>query len=273
MEILVAIAGHPHLEATVRIARQLAAPTGARLVILNVIEREALRQGSTDILVDARQELEGLAVDTKTVVGVAGDEILREARRGAYDLVILGAHERPSLVEYFLGSVARKVVDQSPTSVLVVQGKRDHLTRFLICTGGKHYAEPAIEEGIRLARATGARVTLLYVTMPPATMFTGLEEVDEQLAELLQTDTPEARHLRRAAQIMQEAGVVGELKLRHGAVVNEILREAKLGDYDLIVMGAPIPRGLFTAYLWGNVTGQVLQRAMCPVLVVRNVDG
>lgn len=267
MRILVAVGGFPHSNSTVAYARTLLAESGASIVVLNVIQDEQHRERSQATLQAARKQLAGLPVETMTRVGAPTEQILHEARGEAYDLLVIGARDRPSLSEVLLGSVARKVVSHAPISVVVVKGKRERCSHILICTGGKRYADPTVSEGLELAKAAGAEVTLLYVAMQTPTMYAGLPGVEQHLTELLQTDTDEARHLRRAAEAMKELGVEGNLQLRHGPVVDEILREAVLGDYDLIVLGARFKRDPIRNLLWGNVTGGVLDRARRPVMV------
>jgi nucleotide-binding universal stress UspA family protein len=100
-------------------------------------------------------------------------------------------------------------------------------------------------------------------------MYTGLDEVEEHLPELLQTDTPMAQHLRHAVDVVARRNVEAELELRHGAVSDEILQESKTGHYDLIVLGASKASTHFAGWLMGDVTAQVLKASRCPVLVVR----
>jgi len=267
VKLLVAVGGFPHSSPTVAFARQLAPGSTASILVLNVVESEELRDRSEETLAAARKELDGLAVETLTRVGAPTEQILSEATSGNYDLLVIGARQKASLSEVLLGSVARKVVSRAPISALVVKGASRQLSRILICTGGKRYADPTVTEGLELAKAAGAEVTLLYVAMQTPTMYAGLREVEQRLTELLQTDTDEARHLRRAAATMKELQVEGSIQLRHGPVVDEILREAALGDYDLIVLGARFKRGPIRDLLWGNVTGGLLDRAKRPVLV------
>lgn len=267
MKLLVAVGGFPHSKSTVAFAKKLAPEGTGSATVLNVIERQDLRERSESTLESALRQLQPLQVSSLTRVGNPTAEILREARSRNYDLLVIGARDRPSLTEVLLGSVARKAVSRAPISVVVVKGEREALTRILICTGGKHYADPTVSEGVELAKAAGAEVTVLYVAMPAASMYAGLEEVEQHLTELLQTDTDEARHLRRAAEALKQSNVEGSIQMRHGPVVDEILREASLGDYDLIVLGAQFKRGPIRDFLWGNVSGSVLNRAEHPVLV------
>lgn len=267
MKLLVAVGGLPHSKATVAYAKTLVSETEASIVLLNVIEEEKHRERSQATLEATQELLHEHTVETVTRVGAPTDQILAEARSQAYDLLVIGARDRPSLTEVLLGSVARKVVSHAPISVVVVKGQRERCSQVLICTGGKRYADPTVTEGLEIAQAAGAEVTLLYVAMQTPTMYAGLKGVDQRLTELLQTDTEEARHLRRAAKAMDQMGIEGHLQLRHGPVVDEILREASLGDYDLIVLGARFKRGPIRDLLWGDVTGGVLDRAKRPVMV------
>jgi nucleotide-binding universal stress UspA family protein len=269
MLILLAIGAASTANPTAYFARRIAGATGGRIVLLHVLGNKGRDATSERELDEALRILEGLEVETKTAAGPPAEGIIQEAKGAEYDLVILGAPEKPTLAEHLLGSMAHMVLAKAPTSVLVVRGERAELARILICTGGKTYAKPAITEGVGLADALEAEVTLLYVTMAPPSMYTGLETMDEQLSEMLQTDTPEARHLRWASELVEGEGVRGELRLRRGAVADEILRETVVEDYDLIVLGAPLPKGPLREYLLGDVTKQVLSRSEISVLVVR----
>ncbi len=267
MKLLIAVGGFPHSKSTVAYAAMLAPRESSSITVLNVIEDEKDRQQSEATLEAASKQLDGFSVETLTRVGAPTEQILVEAKTQNFDLLVIGARDQPSLQEVLLGSVARKVVSHAPLSVVVVKGQRSSLSRILICTGGKRYADPTVTEGLEIAKATGASVALLYVAMQTPTMYAGLKEVEQHLTELLQTDTDEARHLRRAAEAMDEMQVDGELRMRHGPVIDEILREASLEEYDLIVLGARFKRGTIRDLLLSDVTGGVLDRAKRPVLV------
>jgi len=258
----------PYARRTVRCGHLVARATEAQVTVLTVLDRPQEAQQAQAILNHARQMLEGLAVETKTRRGLPAEEILLEVEEGGYDLVVIGAREVLSWAEQLLGSVARQIVSRTKVPVLVVKGSCSSLDRVLICTGGREYAEPAIEVGTRLAKATGARVTILHVISPPPTMYTGLREMEERVADFLGRDTPEARHLKGAAEVLQRHDVQGELELRQGVVADEILHKARKGNYDLIVVGSSYGQSGIRRYLLGDVTRQILDRSTRPVLVV-----
>ena len=86
-----------------------------------------------DILAAARQKVQknadaelarlkesGVTASFVTVDGPAPAEIVRVAREGRFDLVVVGTYGRTGLRHLALGSVAENVVRHSPCAVLVV---------------------------------------------------------------------------------------------------------------------------------------------------------
>ncbi len=258
----------PEAEATVSFGGLIARITESPVTLLHVAPRQRDRAAGERALAQAREILADLKVEVQLQQGDPTTRILREVRRGGYDLVIIGAG-RIRLPQRLLGSVAQVVVRRAPASVLVVKQARPDLERILICTGGLEIADPVIEMGARLAKAAGARATLLHVAAAVPSMYTGLAEIEETLPELLHTDTPIARHLRHGAEILARHQVAAELELRYGVAADEILREAHRGNYDLIVIGASGVAGRWREWLLGNVTREVVDHALRPVLVVR----
>lgn len=87
-----------------------------------VLEKEMTREGEL-IVEQARDRLRGTgsAVETTFEEGVPSDEILSEADRGQYDLIVMGASGMRDLKHSMLGSVSAKVAWNAPCSVLVVR--------------------------------------------------------------------------------------------------------------------------------------------------------
>ncbi|HEY74642.1 MAG TPA: universal stress protein [Thermoflexia bacterium] len=269
MRILLCVAGMPCAEKTVALTGEIARATGASVTMLHVLRRGVPRECGQQVLEAAREVIPDLEVTTRLRRGDPAGRILAEIREDAYDLVAVGANRRPDLARRLLGSVSTQIVARAPISVLIGRPKRRGVKRVLICTGGLDIAEPVIQVGAWLAEATGARATLLHVLGPVPEMYAGLEEFQETLPELLRTDTPIARHLRNGAGILTQHRLKAELRIRQGVAAEEILLEAREGDYDLVVVGASETAGRLRRWLLGDVTRQVADAAPCSVLVVK----
>ncbi len=274
MKILLCVAGMPYAEAAVSFGSIIAGVTESPVTLLHVARRKEDRAASERILAAAAEMLPGLTagtlrVETRIRWGDPVKQILAEVREGHYDLTIIGARQGGALTQQLLGSVAQKVVRRLPTSVVVAREVGLSLEHVLICTGGKDVAVPVIETGARLAEAAHAQATLLHVTDTAPGMYTGLHALEETLPKLLQANTPTSRHLRRGAEILERYQVTAELKLRQGIVADEILREIREGDYDLVAIGASGAAGRLREWLLGNVTRQIVEHSPHSVLVVK----
>lgn len=115
------------------IAAQQAASSGARIILLNVVEEIpgwAAAEIPAELLKQSRQraqdELQAIAnasgqdLDVVVRSGNPYKSILEVAKEQSVDLIIIASH-RPGLQDYFLGSTAAKVVRHAESSVLVMR--------------------------------------------------------------------------------------------------------------------------------------------------------
>ena len=86
------------------------------------LEKELVREGEA-VIEEARNLLrtDFLSVSTRIDEGNPANEILCEAERGQYDLIVVGATGARDLKHRMLGSVSSKVAWEAPCSVLVVR--------------------------------------------------------------------------------------------------------------------------------------------------------
>jgi nucleotide-binding universal stress UspA family protein len=143
----------------------------------------------------------------------------------------------------------------------------------LICASGTEQGRTAVWAGSSLACGAGAQATVLHVVNALPAMYTGLEQMEETLAELLQSESDMARELKWAAQVIRKECEIAEVKLRRGIVADQILREGRAGDYDLIVLGSSRSASGLVRMLMGNLTREVVCHVQRPVLVVRPGNG
>jgi nucleotide-binding universal stress UspA family protein len=270
MHILVATDGLEHARAAVRFASQLAAQAGARVTVLGVAEQVDRDGVARRAIADAGRLLgeRGIQYTTKLRHGYPAEQVLQETEQGEYDLIVIGARGRSRLTRFLLGSVSFRILQHAVIPVLIVRQTRPRIRKILVATGGHPESEGTMRYGAQLAGALGAMETLLHVTNPVPRMYTGLEEMDETLRELMQSDTREGRSLRDGARIMEDEEVEGRIELRHGVVEEEIIHEAAQGDYDLIVLGSSLSARAIDWLALGNITRRIIDRTPRPILVV-----
>ena len=267
--ILIFVSGHTNSKPAVKFGGLLASQTQSSVTLFTVIDDSHDLDGAYQTLDTAGWWIPDLDVSTSIRIGTEINSILEEINHGNYDLIILKARQAIQIKDFLKAKIGRRIAQQSPISVLVVKQEQSNLKRILICTSGADIADPVIEMGSWLAQSTLAKVTLLHVTGSIPSMYTGLDKIEEQLSEILKTDTPMARHLRHAVNIFVQKEVDAELELRHGSVSDEILVEAQEGKFDLIMLGASKASTNLAGWLIGDITHKIINAARCPVLVVR----
>lgn len=269
MKTLICIRNLPYSEPTVRFGSLIAGLEISPVTLMTVIETEDKRKRAEKELAQARKLIKSVDVTVKIRVGRALQEILTESQEGSYDVIVVGSRDMDGLWDALFGTVTVKVAGQARSSVLVVKEIKPSLKRILMPIGGQQMSQRVVKAGARLAKAADAQVTIQFVADPVPTMYTGLQAIEETLAELLQSDTPVSHHLRAMSQYLADEGVKADLEFMQGVASDEILRLARQGEYDLIVIGAPALQRPIKRLFIDRVTPHVVERAPCSVLVVR----
>jgi nucleotide-binding universal stress UspA family protein len=269
MKILLFVADRPFSKAVASYTAILAEATQASVTMLYVAsDQEGLRDGEYD-LSQTHRLIPQVQVEECLECGDAIEKLLEVIRKDKYDLVVVGARRGLGYFQRKFQSLTKRVIQKSPIPVLMVRYPKRKIKRILICTGGMDVSDRVVEVGAKLAKAANADVKLLHITDVVPSMYTGLEVMQEDLASLLDSATPLGEHLRGGAEILNKYNVDATIEVQSGTVVENILQEARLFNYDLIVLGGSRAADSFTGWISGNVTFQIVERSNRPVLVVR----
>jgi nucleotide-binding universal stress UspA family protein len=140
----------------------------------------------------------------------------------------------------------------------------------LIATDGSERSDRAIELGVDLARATGAKVTAVMATWPIPPIWvegTGPAMHNEELEQNARDYAK--RRLAIAVEVSRAAGVACEtIHVVEAHPYEAIVRTAQSNACDLIVMASHGRSGA-SAVLLGSETQKVLAHTKLPVLVCR----
>lgn len=118
-KILVPTSGYKNALRAVRMAEALAARSKGEVAVMYVGSNISDADKVLDPLV-ADIEKKGVKARKIFAKGVPADAILEEARKG-YDLMMIGATERPYYYQFLLGSTADRLVREAPCPVLMAK--------------------------------------------------------------------------------------------------------------------------------------------------------
>lgn len=248
------------------IARRL----NAEVTLLHIATKQGNKKHEKkegqEILDQVVDTFEGLKVETRVRRGRVVEKLLEEVQEYHYDMVVITSSRIGGYPRKY--AVSREVLPKMPSCTLIVKNPKPEIKNILMLTGGLQISESMIEVGAKLARALNAKVTLMHVAANVPSMYTGLEVIEETLEEMLKTDTPIGKHLRRCARILDKNGVTSQLKLKHGEPVYEIVREVDREDYDFVIIGASGASTIFKEWFLRNVTKDVIDLVGLPIMVV-----
>jgi len=271
MKILICSDGMPAADNATRLGALVAAPSRAQTTLLGIAEKpqdEPSLRGALETQAQSLRE-QGVVPEIVVLAGEPIRQILNQTSRTKYDLVIIGSRRTGSSGLYWRSQKTYEVIKSIAPPVLVAIGECEHLKRFLVCTGGKEFIEEAVQLTGKLAAAVGASVTLLHVMAEPPAIYVDLVRLEEDLDQLLESKSELGINLRTQKEDLEKMGVVAQVRVRHGMVVDQVFAEAREQSYDLIVTGSSPARGMLRHYIMGDLTRSILNHANCPVLVAR----
>jgi nucleotide-binding universal stress UspA family protein len=124
----------------------------------------------------------------------------------------------------------------------------------------------AVDYAVELAKALGAKITLLHAYEPPAIGYPDTAGLALEVAEACRRSAETA--LDTEARERAASGLSLTHELRQGPAWIEIVEAAKERGADLIVMGTH-GRGGLSHFLLGSVAERVVRSSPIPVLTVR----
>lgn len=184
-------------------------------------------------------------------------------------LIVVGAHPRPAVARFLVGSTAERVMRMAHCPVLVAtEARREPFQRILTAIDLSRQSFRVLEVAAVLAQADGAALRTLYVQ----------DRLTPMLLEAALFDERESRHHARGqfAQTLAQVTLPSELMvsrtIREGHAGHEILHEVQDWDADLVVMGSH-GFGFFNRLLLGSTSVYVLRHGHRATLVVPREKG
>ena len=194
--------------------------------------------------------------------------LTRVAERNLYDLVILGERQQSFRQRLLSGSDYRKAAQHIHASLLVARRPRWPLKHLLVVVQGKETDQLALDWAARLARPSGATVTVLAVVPPVPAMYDGCVRMQQELDTLLTDDSALGRQLRQVTRWQAKWKLKGTLTVRQGIPDDRIRDQVALVDPDLIVLAART-RKKWPRWFSRDLAISLLHWADRPVLIAK----
>ncbi len=205
-------------------------------------------------------------VTTRTKKGKNAEAVADEAQKG-YDLLIVGIDKTRAASGGFSPEITHVVNGfDGPLAVVIAGGRlasgSEPIGRILIPVNGTDVSRRAAETAFTLARSGGSRVSALYVASGRSGAG-GHGSARRQSA----TRRSEEAVLKDIAELADRYDARLRTALRVDAAAEDaILKEAKHGGYDLIVLG--VTRRPGETLFFGNMAAAVLERCDTAILFV-----
>ncbi len=232
---------------------------------------ERARERVAALVDQARQS--GVDASEVQVTGTPWVELVREAVRGEYDLVLVGSHRQHSLGRVLLGNTGRRLIRKCPCPVWVTSPvESGEVRRILAPTDFSPTANEAVRLAHQLALKCEAELHVLhsveYHFEPQMRdLIIPVGEIEEYRSRV---STDAERELNDNLELL---GIDTSTDLAHRHIAagppHLMIRDAVQNlSIDLVAMGTQARSG-FSGVLLGNTAERVLSHLTCSVLAVK----
>lgn len=193
-----------------------------------------------------------------------------ETAARSHELVVLGVDRQPLLQRLLHGSLVHRILSSTTGSLLTASSPRWPIRRILAVTRGRPQDDAVSAWSARLACASGATITVLFVQPElPAACACCLPGV-----ALAHGTTYGMRLSRQVASLDEHVpgwSWTGHVRCRSGSPCDQLRREIAEKEPDLVITGADA-RSWLDRRVTGCLTGELIRWAARPVLIARRPD-
>jgi sulfate transport system ATP-binding protein len=249
LNFLVVTDGSLQSQSAISLGSYLARMSHARMTLLGVGNDEALLD---TYLQDARKQIgSGMAsIDVRTAQGSISGAVKKSIEKDPVDLVIVGwrPSEGVDLVEQIL-----QIGDHH---VLLASRPGMNIEKALVCAASGEPGKDDVLFAGRLLRHLGASAKLLTILSHSTH--------DEHQNKRVE------RFVAGGVQSLEMFGVHTESEIRIGNPQTEIVTEIKKEEFDLTILGAPLPQIDGRIEINGVIEGVMRNAGNCSVMIVRS---
>jgi nucleotide-binding universal stress UspA family protein len=210
-------------------------------------------------------------IEKRIEEGDPGNKIIEIVEKENFQTVILGRRGMSELKGFFLGSVSNKVLHGLINHNIYLVGEKiseaNPASKILVPVDGSEYSMKAVEHAVYIAKVVKGvdKITLLRVI--------NLSLYLERVKEGIDPEEEAKEILNKAKKKSLEEGVSQDLietKTSIGFPKEEIVKEIKEGDYNLVIMGRK-GRSALKDLVLGGVSSAVINKCFEPTIAIINL--
>jgi nucleotide-binding universal stress UspA family protein len=271
-KIGLALAFSPTAENMLLEAFRLVQLLGGNLVVIHVGPRTLESEDKIKAL------LKNTGVTADHIAWEAGEPvkaILRACHKEQLDLLITGAIKKENLVQYYVGSIARKLLRKAPCSVLTLVNPAQS-KNIVVNAEDSSFIMDAITIACHLAQKENAswvhivRELKLYGLTMAASDQLNEEEYDDMRHKLVKEEIDKVEAL--LGRIPHEKIKIN-IKILSGKSGYELLKFTEKKQADLLIIGAPSRRFSFFDRVFPHDQEYIFANLPCNVLMVHPRNG
>jgi nucleotide-binding universal stress UspA family protein len=243
-KIGLALAFSPRMEALLAEATRLKKLWNAELVLIHVGDHGE----KEETLLDELLIKTGLKAEQNVRVlwesGKPSEQILQSCKKEKVDLLVAGALRKENLVQYYLGTIARKILRKADCSVLMYIDPSTHpqpIKNIVVNAEDSPYVDEAITTACELGRIERAswlhivkEIKLYSLTMSAADQHTENEYEDFRSSLVKE----EIESVEKSLRKIPHEGIKINIKLVSGKAGFELSKFTQRKHADLLVVGA-----------------------------------
>ncbi len=293
MKLLLALDGSPNSQFALQQACARPWPIDTVIGVLSVVdpksfdvspaELPARIKAETEIahqlVLEAAARLNRNQVETTTLVaeGDPRSVIIKYARLWSVDTILMGALGKSQIPKFFMGSVAKAVLRESPCSIWIARPRAEAPLpspsvgmRVMIATDGTAEAQAAIDSVANYPWPAGSLFYVVTVAEPARSLAAHWAEPSELSSKIAPEVLEQAQVAIRAAFKSLEGNEYGlSSSVLVGYAKEAILEEAANWNADIVVVGTRGWNGIDRIRL-GSVSDAIAIHAPCSVEIVRH---
>jgi nucleotide-binding universal stress UspA family protein len=272
-KIALAIAFSPRMEALIAESKRLKDLYQAELLLIHVGER-------TTVLEEKLKEvLQKCAIDERSIKtiwtqGKPAKRILQTCEAENVDLLVAGALKSESLLNYYIGSIARKIIRNSKCSVLTLIEPLAKPTSFekVVINGTEQDQTPfVIEKGLEWCKLDGAKQVFIVneIKMYGLKMATASEGNEEEIASTRKKlVADEVEYVNNILKVLDKGDLKINVKITCGKWAIELAKFAEDVNADLLIVGDEGKLG-FMDRLFPHDLEEILNNLPCNLLILK----